>query len=49
MTVAEKLYWLGRELAQFVNIVVTPIVIYISLQLLRFGQQEVQLNADCAR
>ena len=36
---------LSPELAQLVDIVVTPIVIYTSLPLLRFWQQEVQLNA----
>ncbi|MEM9465423.1 MAG: GtrA family protein [Actinomycetota bacterium] len=45
VTVTVMLRWLGPELAQLVNIVVTPIVIYTSLRLLRFGQQEVSADA----
>lgn len=39
------LRWLSPELAQLVNVVVTPIVIYTSLQGLRFGEQEVRPRA----
>ena len=45
VTVTVMLRWLGPELAQLVNIVITPIVIYTSLRLLRFGEQEVQPDA----
>ncbi len=45
VTVTVMLRWLSPELAQLVNIVVTPIVIYTSLRMLRFGQQEVRPGA----
>ncbi len=48
-TLTVMLRWLDPELAQLVNVIATPIVIYTSLRVLRFGQQEGRPDAARAQ